>query len=100
MITRAIQSGFALLPVAITIVVIASIGLLISYETSMKVNEVGAQRESKQVDLVAEAGMAHAKWQLSQNTSCSGYTNLATTNFGSHSYSANITPTSGSPRRR
>ena len=91
------QSGIALLPVAIIITVIAAVSLLLSYESSMNVNETAAQNESKQADLVAEAGMAHAKWQLQQNTNCTGYTNVSSTNFGSHSYTANINPTNGSP---
>ncbi len=92
-----LQHGFALLPVAIIISVIAAVSLLLSYESSMNVNEAAAQNQSKQAELVAEAGMAHAKWQLQQNTNCTGYTNIATTNFGLHNYAVNITPTSGSP---
>jgi Tfp pilus assembly protein PilX len=92
-----LQSGFVLLPIAIIIVVIAAVSLQISYQSSMYTNETDSQNEAKQAMLVAEAGMAHAKWQLAQNSSCSGYANIASTNFGSHSYSASVTPNNGSP---
>ena len=91
------QSGIALLPVAIIITIVAAVSLLLSYESSMNVNETASQFEAKQADLVAEAGMAHAKWQLLQNTNCTAYTNITNTNFDTHSYSASVAPNSGSP---
>ena len=91
------QSGFALLPVAIIITVVAAVSLLLSYESSMNSNETVAQYEAKQAEFVAEAGMEHAKWQLIQNTNCAGYTNVPNTDFGGHNYSVNITPSDGSP---
>ncbi len=91
------QSGFALLPVVIMIVVIAAVSLLMSYESSMNVNETATLSESKQAMLVAEAGMAHAKWQLAENTNCSEYTNIQATSLGIHTYTAHVSPNSGSP---
>ena len=91
------QKGIALLPIAIIITVIAAVSLLLSYESSMNVNTTVAELEGKQADLVAEAGMAHAKWQLTQNTSCLGYTNVPATGLSGHSYSVSITPSDGSP---
>ncbi|MFK7816958.1 MAG: DNRLRE domain-containing protein, partial [Gammaproteobacteria bacterium] len=91
------QTGIALLPVALIITVIAAVSLLLSYESSMNVHQSASQNESKQADLIAEAGMAHAKWQLKKITDCAGYANLPSTNFDVHSYTANITPDNGSP---
>ncbi len=91
------QKGIALLPIAIIITVIAAVSLLLTYESSMNVNETAVQNQSKQAELVAEAGMAHAKWKLKQSTDCTGYSNIANTSFGNHNYAVNVTPTSGSP---
>ena len=84
---RVYHSGFALLPVAITITVIACIALLISTQTSMNVNEVASNFEIRQVDYVTQAGIEHAVWQA-HNNSCVGDITIPTTVLGAGSYSA------------
>lgn len=84
------QRGFALLPVAIAITVIASIALLINYQSSINVSEVASNVEVSQVEYITEAGMQHALWQA-RNTSCAGDVTIATTTLGSGSYDATST---------
>ena len=91
------QGGLVLMPVVLALVVVAAVALMLNYESATDVALVRGQAEQDTLRYVTEAGLAHAEWQLAQNTSCSGYTDLASTAFGSHSYSATIAPTDDSP---
>jgi Domain of unknown function (DUF5050) len=91
-----LQNGFILLPVVLTITLIAAIVFLMNREVVMAVNELGGEMQSTQASMAAKAGINHMLWQAN-NANCTGYTNLAATNIGNNSYSATITPTSNSP---
>lgn len=91
-----LQNGFILLPVVLTITLIAAIAFLMNREGVMNVNQVGGEMQTTQASLAAKAGMNHMLWQAT-NANCTGYANLAAANFGTNSYSATITPTSNSP---
>ena len=95
--SRSKQQGFLLVTVVVILAILASIAMLLSTSASMDNAVLSQHAEGAELDYVTEAGMAHAKWQLAQNTSCTNYTSLPATPFGSHSYSASFTPTSGSP---
>ena len=84
------QSGFALLPVSIALVVVAGIVLLINYQGASSVSRVAIDAESSQAHYVAEAGMQHALWQA-RNSKCTGDFSIPTTAIGSDSYSASTT---------
>ncbi|MFK8026611.1 MAG: LamG-like jellyroll fold domain-containing protein [Gammaproteobacteria bacterium] len=89
------QSGFALLPVAIIIAVVASIAYLIAHQSAMNVNNVGSHNDSTRAEYIAQAGLQHALWQAN-NSGCVNY-GLASTNFGDDNYSATISPIDSSP---
>ncbi len=91
------HGGHILIPVVLMLSVIASVAYLINLEGSISANAVGRELESTHARFVAEAGYSDAKWQLLQNTSCTGYMSLPVTAFGQHSYRVDIAPTSGSP---
>ena len=86
-----------LLPVVLALSVIGVLALLMTYEGTLDGHRVSGETESLQARYVAEAGLAHAKWQLAQNTTCAGYTPVPATAFHSHAYSATLSPTTGSP---
>ncbi len=85
-----VQSGFALLPVAIALVVVASIILLINFQGASSVNRVASDLEANQAHYIAQAGMQHAIWQA-QNSKCTGDFTIPTTTIGSDSYIASTT---------
>ncbi|MGB5344827.1 MAG: DNRLRE domain-containing protein, partial [Woeseia sp.] len=91
------QQGFLLVTVITILAILAAIAMLLSTSTSMDNVVLANHTKEAELNYVAEAGMAHARWQLGQNTSCTNYASLPATSFGSHSYSASFTPTSGSP---
>ncbi len=94
---RTHQQGALLITVVIVLVVLAAMALNLSSSTSLDNALVANHAENTTLDYLAESGMSHVTWMLSQNTSCSGYTNLPVTPFGAGSYSATVIPTSGSP---
>jgi type II secretory pathway pseudopilin PulG len=90
-----VQAGFILIPVLVTVSIVALVSLVMTLESGMNATTTGGQHESEQLRLLTEAGMQHATWNA-YNSGCTGYA-LPSTSFGSHSYSATFTPTSGSP---
>lgn len=85
-----VQSGFALLPVAVALIVVASIVLLINYQGATSVNRVASDVEANQAHYIAEAGLQHALWQA-RNSKCTGDFSIPSTALGSDSYSATST---------
>ncbi|MEQ1560990.1 MAG: DNRLRE domain-containing protein [Methyloglobulus sp.] len=97
-IQRKLQNGFILLPVVMAITLIAAIAFLMNREGAIAVNELGGEMQSTQASLAAKAGINHMLWKTNNaNPECTGYTNLAATNFGTNTYNATISPTSSSP---
>ncbi len=93
----ATQQGFLLITVVLILGVLAAMALMLSGSTSLDNALVAKHAESATLDYLAESGMAHSQWQLTQNDSCLGYTDLPNTVFGEHSYSGTVSPTAGSP---
>jgi len=91
------QKGFLLIIVVAILGVLAAMALMLSTSTAMDSALVAKHAERSTLDYLAESGMAHAKWQLAQTTSCSGYMDLPSTAFGDHGYSASIVPNADSP---
>lgn len=78
----------------LTLAVVGTIAYLLNRATALDVRlgiGVGRRLEAR---YVAEAGVEHALWRVNQ-AGCSGYSDLATTVFGNHTYAARIAPTSG-----
>lgn len=91
------QQGFLFVTVVIVLAVLAAIALMLSFRTSLDRSLVSQQSDSTTLDYVAQSGMAHANWQLAQNTTCASYADIPATQFGAHSYRAVFSPGSGSP---
>ena len=90
------QSGFVLIPVVLTITLVAILAFLINQETTISVNMQAGGTQSTQARYTAEAGLQHALWNV-QQANCSGYSDLTDIPFSDFLYSAAITPTGGSP---
>lgn len=89
------HAGFLLLPVSLLLAVIGAL----SYALVQDIGSASrpAAREAERARQLAEAGIAHATWKLNQLTTCSGYTDIATTSLGSDQYQVTVSPSSGSP---
>ena len=90
------QGGFVLILVVMAIVLIAAIAYLMNSQNAMYVDGLGKEIESTETQYVAMSGVSHMLWQTNKS-GCTGYANLTNVPLGDNSYSATITPTSGSP---
>lgn len=91
------QGGYVLLIVSVFLITLAVVSLTLMETTSNNRARVELQQSDELLNYVLEAGTNHARWQLAQNTTCTGFSSLATIPFGDHSYSAVVSPQSGSP---
>ena len=89
--------GYLLWPVALLLAVLGALSLLVATEAPLEGDLGMRMSESEAAAMVAEAGLAHARW-LANRSACSGYA-LPSTAFGPHAYEASFDPTSGSPVR-
>ncbi len=89
------QSGYIMLPVMVTVVLVATIAFMMNHEGSMGARTVSNALQAEQARYVAEAGLQHALWQTEQQ-GCGPYTNLTNQALGSDSYTTNLTSGLGS----
>ena len=94
---RGQERGFLLISVAIGLVLVSVIVLLLGETGSHDMALRERQHEHRSLEYAAEAGIAHARWTLASNDTCTGYNDVATTPFGAYSYVAQVDPDSGSP---
>ncbi|OIN05585.1 hypothetical protein [Oceanisphaera psychrotolerans] len=94
--SRRHQSGYLLLPVVITLALLASISYLLSHDSALHLAGSRGEADRLEARYVAEAGLNHANWQA-QQANCTAYPSLGNQPFGNHSYSTVISPTGGSP---
>jgi len=92
---RAKEHGYILLPVTLALLLVGVVAYLMNVEGSMGIERTARSQQPDQARYVAEAGLAHALWQV-QQSGCGGY-GLADTPFGQDSYKAVVTPVGGSP---
>ncbi len=85
------QNGYILLPVMLAVTLVAAVAFTMNYESATETNVVSSELESDQARYLAEAGLNHVRWQLEQ-AGCGPFSDIAGQAFGSHSYSATITP--------
>jgi hypothetical protein len=90
------QRGFILLPVVLTLALIATLAFLMNRESGVGLELATGQARNAEARYVAEAGLHHASW-LVQNGGCTGYSNLSGVSFGGHTYDVAVTPAGGSP---
>jgi len=93
------QRGFILMSVVVAITLLAAIAFMLGYQGASQTGIASGELERDRLRYIAEAGMAHAKLQLANNTSCSGYTDIPKTDFGGDSYSVEFPNKSSSPVR-
>ena len=91
------ERGFILLTVVVAITLVAAIALALSYQGASETNIASGEIQRDQLRYITQAGMAHAKSQLSPNDTCDSYTQISSTPFGAGTYTTSISPTEGSP---
>lgn len=89
------SAGFLLLPVSLLLLVIGVMALGLTMDLGESTR--ASSRETERARRVAEAGLAHAVWQLNQITTCSGYPSTVGASFGKDKYAVAISPNTGSP---
>ncbi len=87
--------GYVLLPVVLALTLLAAIALALNQSSALLGRQVDGDGEQAQARYLAEAGINHALWQANAS-SCSAYPPVSGTLDG-HSYSATLSPASGSP---
>jgi len=95
MTQRPSQRGYILLPVVLALTLVAVAAYLINRDSAMDANIAAGQKQADEARYVAEAGFNHMLWKLRHGNGT--YQNMPTTAFGAHSYSATVTPLTGSP---
>jgi len=88
--------GFVLLPVVLALTLVASVAFLLNHSGGMNMSMAGREGQADRARYVAQAGLAQINAQT-QARNCSGYTDLAATAFGPHSFSATVNPKAGTP---
>ncbi len=69
---------------------VASISLLLNYDSAVSANASSGELDAARVDYVAQAGSQHALWRA-QNNACMGDVTIPDTSLGADSYNATIT---------
>ncbi|MBI5446004.1 MAG: DNRLRE domain-containing protein [Deltaproteobacteria bacterium] len=90
------RAGFVLLPVLLALALVASLAYLLNRQGTAGLARTALEADSEKAFLLAEAGFRHLRWFLDRSN-CAGYTSLPVTALGPGSYSATVSPTSGSP---
>jgi hypothetical protein len=84
-----------MLPVMITLAIVASIAFMMHHETIVNSKTLNNDLESKQAEYVAQAGLNHALWQTAQQ-GCGPYTDLTSQPLAGDSYTTTLTTDLGS----
>jgi hypothetical protein len=69
---------------------VASIAMLLNYDSAISANTSSGELEAARADYVAKAAMQHALWQA-RNNACMGDVTIPATTLGSDTYTAAIT---------
>lgn len=91
---RRARHGYVLLPVAITVALIATLAFLLSRESGEEVRQVGAEIESAAADYLTQAGLQHAL-QDTARQGCGPYSNPPDGSLGADQFSAVLTTNAG-----
>ncbi|MDO7597661.1 MAG: DNRLRE domain-containing protein [Pseudomonadota bacterium] len=87
------HGGFVLIPVILTLSLLAAIAFMLSRQSAMNAGAVVREHQTDAAHYTAEAGLSHLLWQVKQ-AKCSASSNLTDVLLGNNSYSASITATS------
>lgn len=91
------QRGVVLISVVIALTVIGGVLLAASYQSSAQIQAQAGVFERAQLGYLAETALQKALWQLNDNQSCAGYSDLGSEAFGLGTIEADIDPNAGSP---
>ena len=86
---RTRQNGYVLYTVVVMLAIVAATVLLVSNDSSSRLNASERDVEATRADYVAEAAMQHAIWHK-DNYGCVGDATIPNTSFGPDAYSATI----------
>lgn len=91
-VTVKYQRGYLLLPVAVTLSLVATVAYLISQEGALESNMAKGEAQTTQLQYLTEAGLNHALWRTERNY-CEGSFSIPATAMGADNYSATINGT-------
>ncbi len=83
------QRGYLLISVVVMLFLVASIAMLLNYDSAISANTSSSELEASRADYVAEAAVQHALWRA-DNNACMGNVTIPTTTLGQDSYAATI----------
>jgi type II secretory pathway pseudopilin PulG len=92
MTARRRQPGFALLPVVLTLAVIAVVSAVLLERGAVESQIRDNRQRADSLTYAAQAGYAHARALLGRWSGCAGLPTLPATSFGQAAYSATMTP--------
>ena len=90
------HGGYILLPVVLLLGLVALVAFLLGHEGSIGRYLTLQRAEPEKAYYVAEAGLQMAAWQVNQ-ANCVNYSDIPATPLGDGSFTATISPHSGSP---
>ena len=91
------NKGFILLPIILTLTVLAAVALLISREGVINTGSVVREHQPENIRYIADAALAIGQKELALDTDCSAFSVTGSGTFNGHSYTASVNPTNGSP---
>ncbi|MDH3589124.1 MAG: DNRLRE domain-containing protein, partial [Gammaproteobacteria bacterium] len=84
------QRGYLLITVVVALFLIASVAMLLNYDSAISANASSGELEAARARYVAEAGMQHALWRAEKNA-CMGDITISAAPLGSDNYTATVT---------
>jgi hypothetical protein len=93
--------GFVLIPVVLAIALVAVIAFMLNNQSVFEVNVTTSVTEGAEVEAVARAGLAHARWQIGAGD-CQGDLTMTSVPFGpggAYSYNGTINAGGGAASR-
>ena len=93
--TSAVESGFAMLAVAVFLGFIGFAVLLVKEQSSLLSSGTSSIQQQADLNYLFTSAKAHARWHLKQS-SCSGYSSLASS-IGNDQYGINFSKSDGTP---
>ena len=88
--------GFILLPVLVTLALVAVLAFLVNRDSGISMSMAARGLDADAARYAAEAGLSQIN-NATQRLNCAGYTNLSAVSFGSARISASVAPNSGTP---
>ncbi len=88
--SRKRQRGYLLVTVIVMLFLIASIAMLLNYDSAISANTASGELEASRVEFVTEAAMQHALWR-SANNACMGDVTIPTMTLGPDTYTVTVT---------